>query len=391
VCLLSRKVLVPNKCGDCKWHQVKSRGKTCEDRGYDAKHEPCGDFDYMTVAPALKNDGKGKVVLEEMTDSAGTYILVKGDSYPHRKNLPGLGFKYFKKDKYWWANMPGTPEDVTELLEKFEGLGILYDLKFNYVEEPDPISEVGVGASKDNDHSCGDCRFFREPGAYKKTKTCKELGYKPADYCPKFELEVQLDVLEGTAERHALKSLVDDRATIQAEVKDINVRWEENNVQLKDFMLEQGVLTDPKDVSVMGEPSPGSRTLFESGWKIMLLYNDKKKYSEKAGIDYCKEHHPDCVIQKDALDWDRFYVLVADNQIQQKVVDQVITPNPHYSLRVMPTKEQECPSCGQVIDKNVTFCPHCGHNTSEEVNTCSCGITLAPDSKFCSGCGSKVA
>ena len=62
-----------------------------------------------------------------------------------------------------------------------------------------------------------------------------------------------------------------------------------------------------------------------------------------------------------------------------------------------------CPFCGDKIDEDAKFCPHCGSNlaeaqkeaveTQEEKNTTqcnNCGRELPSKAKFCAGCGQKV-
>jgi len=68
-----------------------------------------------------------------------------------------------------------------------------------------------------------------------------------------------------------------------------------------------------------------------------------------------------------------------------------------------PAVKVNCPFCGDKIDEDAKFCPHCGSNltetkkeaveTQEEKNTnhCNnCGRELPSKAKFCASCGQKV-
>ena len=63
-----------------------------------------------------------------------------------------------------------------------------------------------------------------------------------------------------------------------------------------------------------------------------------------------------------------------------------------------------CPYCGDQIDEESKYCPHCGSNvvnikekpinTPEELKTkhCqNCGVELSKEAKFCAKCGQKIA
>jgi len=386
-----------NKCGECAWLEQKSRGKTCIDRGKSAEDDACPDFE--GAKPASKN----AVLITEMSDTAGAYLLISGDEakkvYSKRKELTTLGWKWFKKDTYWWHDKPADPVGITNLLEELEDIKIEYDIGFEYVAEDKPSitvsEEIGdIGGIAENSN-CSDCRFFRESGAYHKTDSCRDMGKKPTNYCPKFELEVRIDIADtGMAEHEKVKldHLVDDKVAIDEEVKDINRRWEENKDELMTFMLSHGTVTEPKETSVQGETNPGSRVLFSNGWKVLLSYVAKMTYSEATAIKYCTDHKLDAVASKPILDWDRWEALRLEGKIPSQVVNKVAKPKPHYTLRLFATKEQECPACGQIVDKSSTFCSHCGTNMKEKIKVCSsCGGQLTVNMAFCGQCGTKAA
>ncbi|MBO4853239.1 MAG: zinc-ribbon domain-containing protein [Schwartzia sp.] len=52
-----------------------------------------------------------------------------------------------------------------------------------------------------------------------------------------------------------------------------------------------------------------------------------------------------------------------------------------------------CPSCGKDVDLGKKFCPHCGSAmTVSKMNTCpSCGAEVPEGKKFCSECGASLA
>ena len=65
-----------------------------------------------------------------------------------------------------------------------------------------------------------------------------------------------------------------------------------------------------------------------------------------------------------------------------------------------PAVKVNCPYCGDEIDKDAKFCPHCGSNIAEKTqdaqniqenkNCPNCGTELPIEAKFCASCGQKV-
>jgi len=62
-----------------------------------------------------------------------------------------------------------------------------------------------------------------------------------------------------------------------------------------------------------------------------------------------------------------------------------------------PTVNVNCPFCGEKIDEDAKFCPHCGSNIAEKPqndkdskNCQNCGNELPIEAKFCASCGQKV-
>ncbi len=65
-----------------------------------------------------------------------------------------------------------------------------------------------------------------------------------------------------------------------------------------------------------------------------------------------------------------------------------------------PTVKANCPFCGDKIDQDAKFCPHCGSNIAEktpdvqdvqENKKCqNCGTELPIEAKFCATCGQKI-
>jgi len=56
-----------------------------------------------------------------------------------------------------------------------------------------------------------------------------------------------------------------------------------------------------------------------------------------------------------------------------------------------------CPFCGDKIDEDAKFCPHCGSDIAEKAqdvkdnkNCPNCGTELPIEAKFCASCGQKV-
>ena len=91
--------------------------------------------------------------------------------------------------------------------------------------------------------------------------------------------------------------------------------------------------------------------------------------------------------------------------LQVGVIQEVSKP-----ISLVSTHEPEktgvkvnCPFCGDKIDEDAQFCPHCGSNvvdikeesveTQEEIKAkhCqNCGMELPGEAKFCAKCGQKV-
>ncbi|MHA1509200.1 MAG: zinc-ribbon domain-containing protein, partial [Promethearchaeota archaeon] len=62
-----------------------------------------------------------------------------------------------------------------------------------------------------------------------------------------------------------------------------------------------------------------------------------------------------------------------------------------------PAVKVNCPYCGDEIDKDAKFCPHCGSNIAEKTqdikdtkNCQNCGNELPIEAKFCASCGQAV-
>ena len=65
-----------------------------------------------------------------------------------------------------------------------------------------------------------------------------------------------------------------------------------------------------------------------------------------------------------------------------------------------PAVKVNCPFCGDKIDQDAKFCPHCGSNIAEktldvqdvqENKKCqNCGTELPIEAKFCATCGQKI-
>jgi membrane protease subunit (stomatin/prohibitin family) len=54
---------------------------------------------------------------------------------------------------------------------------------------------------------------------------------------------------------------------------------------------------------------------------------------------------------------------------------------------------KECPSCHKMIDKNNTFCPECGADTTanpDDVTCSGCNAKVPKDTKFCPECGTPL-
>lgn len=57
--------------------------------------------------------------------------------------------------------------------------------------------------------------------------------------------------------------------------------------------------------------------------------------------------------------------------------------------RQQNSDERNCPKCGEGLEADVKFCPHCGAKAAEF--TCNkCGAAIPPDAKFCPVCGNDV-
>lgn len=65
-----------------------------------------------------------------------------------------------------------------------------------------------------------------------------------------------------------------------------------------------------------------------------------------------------------------------------------------------PAVKVNCPFCGDKIDSDAKFCPHCGSNIEEKSqdvkdekdnkNCPNCGTELPIEAKFCANCGQKM-
>jgi len=83
-------------------------------------------------------------------------------------------------------------------------------------------------------------------------------------------------------------------------------------------------------------------------------------------------------------DGDRLRIGVSVLEVEQVHADPVATP----TLRLVI-----CPSCGAVVDRNMTFCVECGRRMDEEVKEqcCErCGTNVPVGEVFCPGCGTRL-
>ena len=91
--------------------------------------------------------------------------------------------------------------------------------------------------------------------------------------------------------------------------------------------------------------------------------------------------------------------------LQVGVVQEVTRPISLVSTPVVekPAVKVNCPFCGDKIDEDAKFCPHCGSNLTEvkkeavenqegkTTKQClNCGNELPKEAKFCAKCGQKV-